>query len=309
MSPRNRKYDIDPVELHRLYVDQGLGTPEIAKQLGWYQNDGITPNAPAVQRCIERMNLPMRNKKQAQRLALETGTATHPTSGRNRTLKERTNISASLAENYKHLSEEDKEKRVKGVKEFWSRKDNIEKQEAARQKTGDQLRRTIQEGTFLEKSVAKFLIQRGYSVEMHAKNILEDPSLECDMFVKGKGIVACVELDGPRHWGKFMNRTPDDLAQTIQTDMRKNGLVLSKRGVFMIRILYDFGKEIAYVRATLEKVHAVFEYIREISQSQPSAKDRLIILDMGVVLKNKSLLENSIWNAAMKILRKNSNRN
>jgi len=100
-----------------------------------------------------------------------------------------------------------------------------------------------------------------------------------------------------------MNRTPVELAQTIQTDQKKNGLVLSKKGVFMVRILYDFGKEVAYVLATLEKIHEVFEYIRQISKKQLTARDRFVVLDMGLVLNGKALTDNDVYRAALKILR------
>jgi len=300
--PRPPTWDIDPVELHRLYCIEKFSTTEIARQYNLYQPNGAV-DSPKVQRALERLNIPIRNKSDAQRLSLEQGFSKPPVQGRARTIEERMKTGATLVESYKKSSDEEKKKRTRGVREFWTNKDNWKKQTETRRKIGDQLQKTIQEGTFLEKSIAKFLIQQGYSVDMHAKGILEDPSLECDMLVKGKGVVVCVELDGNRHWGKFMNRTAADLAHTIQVDMRKNGLVLSHRGVFMLRILYDFGNDLTYVRATLEKVHEVFEYIREMSNTQLSSKDRLIVLDMGLVLQNKSLRENNMWKAALKILK------
>jgi len=118
-----------------------------------------------------------------------------------------------------------------------------------------------------------------------------------------EGVVVVTELDGPRHWGKFMDRTPTDLAQTIRADYKKNGLVLSKKGVFMVRVLYNFGNEVAYVLATLEKIYEVFEYIRQISKTQLTPSDRLIVLDMKQVLEGKQSTDNPMWKAAMKLLK------
>ena len=302
---RQPTWDIDPKELHRLYVTEGHSTLAIAKQYGLKQKSGNW-DAPKVQRALERNQIPVRSKQAAAKLSLETGASVLPTEGKPMDAKTRVKIGTSMVESYKHLSKEEKKKRTKGVRSFWDNKDNKEEQLAVREKIGAQLRYAVQHGTHLERSISKFLIQQGYTVDMHAKGILEDPWLECDMLVRGNGVVVVIEVDGPRHYGKWMNNTPAQLAEIIKTDQKKNGLVLSKPGnVFLLRILYKYGREITYVRAVLEKLHQVLEHIKQASKQKLSAKDRFVALDMSLVIEGKPSTDNTYWRSAMKILRGN----
>jgi hypothetical protein len=301
---RQSKCDIDPKELYLLYVDEGLSTVQIARLHGYFKPGG-QPNAMLIHRALERAGIPIRNKSEAQKIALAVGTATHPTEGRVRTEEERVKIAVTLVENYKTASEADKKKRRRGVEEFWKDKNNQEAQTEAIRKRSQQLQKTISEGTILEQTLARNCIDWGYSVEMHQSKIFND-TLEADMIIKGKGINVCIESDGKRHWDLFMNNTPADLAKIIKTDQKKNGMVLAMKNVFMLRILWPFGSKTLHLKAALEKVYSVLEHFREISKTgnlQP--QDRIVFLDMGLVINNRACTDNPNFRKAMKILKGN----
>ena len=306
---RKTQYHIDLDELHRLYVDEGWSTVQIAKQYDIYFADG-KPNAPAVQRMLDRANISQRNKSVAQKMALEMGTAQHPTEGRERTVQERVKIGASISEGYKELTDAQKKKRTRGLRDFWNDKDKTEEQIETRRKIGAKLKLTTLEGTLLEKAIANHLTGLGYTVDIHVKECFGNTNLEADIIVsggkKGHKISAIIEIDGPRHYdATFMNKGIAKLAETITADNKKNGMVLNMSGVWMIRILYDFGGEVTYIRATLEKIHQIFEYIKEKSkEGNVKPQDRLITLDMGLVLRGKSCRDNDGYRKAVKMLSK-----
>jgi hypothetical protein len=299
-----QKYHIDVKELHRLYVEEGFSTVAIAKQYNIYFEDG-KPNAPAVQRMLSRANIGQRSKSQAQKLALDTGTAAHPTQGKPRPLDTRLAIGAGVAEEFKRLTKEEKQKRLEGLKKFWSDEDNKEEQEATRYKIGSQLRKAAVEGSYLERAIYKFLIQQGYRVEVHKKDgVFGNADLEADLVVTGKGISLVLEVDGFRHFKKSPNKGIAELAQIIQADQKKNGIVLAMKNVWLVRILYDFGSEITYVQATLQKVHEILAYIKKMKGQELKPKDRFIPLDMGLVLHGKSLTDNPDFKRAIALLKK-----
>jgi len=76
----------------KTYLKEAYSTPlslhQIAEELGTsYQ---------AVRRAMIAHNLPVRDKGEAQKVALATGRQAHPTKGRERSESERTSISNSL---------------------------------------------------------------------------------------------------------------------------------------------------------------------------------------------------------------------
>jgi len=303
MSGSRVKYHIDPKELYLLYVEDKMSTVDIAKHFGFIKPDG-TPNAMCIHRALERANIPIRNKAEAQKLALETGKARIPTQGRVRTEKERLRIGVTMIENYKSASETEKKRRRKGVEEFWKNKDNKDAQEEAIRKRGQQLQKTITEGTILEQTLARNLIDWGYNVKMHDSKMF-DGELEADIVAIGKGISVTIEIDGKRHWGQFMNNTPEDLARIIQTDQKKNGIVLAIKKMFMLRILWPFGSKTVHLTSTLRKVHEVLEYFQaKALEPNPPIKDRIVFLDMGQVINGKKCTNNPHYRKAIEIIKK-----
>jgi len=302
--PTVQRYFADPNELHQMYVVEKMSTVEIAQRMGWYHANG-SPNAMAVYRLLEKHNLPIRNKSDAMKISLEKGVSEHPTEGKVMKASTRLKIGAAASRGFEMMSSEKKAERLKGMRQFWSEDGDKEKQDKIRQKIGSQLRKAINEGTVLEKSIAKFLMQQGYKIEMHVDKFL-GTNLEADMVIKGKGIVVVLEVDGPRHVKCFIDKGQagrEKLAQTIKTDQKKNRLVLGKPGVFMIRILYPYAKEITYVRATLEKLHEVLEHLQQLSKIPDlPTKSRIIYIDMKKVITGISSTDNPDWRAAMKIL-------
>jgi len=302
---RKADFVIDPQELHRMYIEEGMSTVAIAKQFKLKQPNGAW-DAPRIQRLLNKYNINTRSKSEAQALALETGTAEHPTEGRERTVLEKAKMGVAALDRYANMSDAQKKEVTKGLRGFWTDDKKKDQQEATREKIGSQLRKAVVEGTYLEKAIAKFLIQQGYKVDLHVSEFL-GTTLEADMVVSGNGVSMVLEIDGPRHWqGAAMGQDPIKLVEVIKADQKKNGLVLGLKGVWMVRILYPFsGKEVTYVKATLEKLHQILEHIRTMNRTGQTLKpqDRFIALDLGLVCSGKAVTNNPTFRQAMKILK------
>jgi hypothetical protein len=143
-------------------------------------------------------------------------------------------------------------------------------------------------------------------VQIHVKGgVFGNTGLEADMVITGKGVSVVVEIDGATHYNpKFLNKGIESLINTIKADNRKNRLALSIKGVWMVRILYDFGNEVTYVQATLQKLYEILEYIQKMNKlgQELTPKERLVMLDMGSVIRGRSLLDNPGYKKAIKAI-------
>jgi len=300
---KRTKFNILPDDLYDLYVVNELSTVQIAKHYGLYFQDG-KPNAPLVQRALDRYNIPQRSKSTAQRLALEKGTAVHPTEGTERPIETKLKIGQNVSKAFKELTPEQQMTRMEGVNEFWQDPNNKKRQKETRSKIGEALKQAIANGTHLEQAICSKLKESGYKVESHVKRIFGNSQLEADIVVTTNFGTIFLEIDGPRHYKCFIDNDVAKLAERIRTDYEKNGLVLQRPNTWMIRILYPYGKEILYVMSTLSKIKDIFEYIKSCKTKKVAPKDRLIILDMMQVMEQKSCIDNDEYRAAIKILKK-----
>ena len=303
---RTVAHDIPVKDLQYAYTTEGKSTVQIAREYGIFFADG-RPNHSAVQRMLKRYGIQTRDKSLAQVVALELGTAEHPTEGKARTDEEKLKIGKTLIENFDKLDEKEKERRTKGVKEFWANKDNKEKHIEVRARIGQQLKKAVAEGTFLEKTLVKNLSDWGYRVEVHSSGgFLSGTGLEADLVIWGKGINVVMEVDGPHHYStKFMNKGVEKLAQTIHTDMKKNGQILKNDNVWMVRMLYPYGNETTYVTIALQKLHEVLEYIRQKQKlGKVSVTERFIVVDIQKIVTGKSCTDNPGFKKALALLKK-----
>ena len=98
--------------IKKLYTKEKLSFAGIAKQLGTYSNK--------VRRDANKFNIKTRDRSQAQKNALETGSIKHPTKGKARTDEEKQKIGLSQHENWENQSKAERASRSKKAKLRWN---------------------------------------------------------------------------------------------------------------------------------------------------------------------------------------------
>lgn len=206
----------------KMYVSENKSTYEIAQELNTYPNK--------IRRVLVKHQVQLKSKSEAQRNAIENGTAIHPTSGKKRSHTEKLSISKGLKKYWDSMSEDLYRDRVKQSQNRWQQMSDVEKDNmlSAAIKA---IQLAGKEGSKLEKFLQHELSCAGYSVEFHKKNLIPNQHLEIDMYLPD--IKTIIEIDGPSHffpiWGE------EKLQKQIKADFDKTGLVLNK-GFIIIRI-------------------------------------------------------------------------
>lgn len=242
----------------KLYYDEDMSTYEIAKELNTYANK--------VRRTLLKNGYELKNKSDAQRAALESGRAEHPTRGKKRTEYEKIKISGGLVDYWDRLSEEEKEKRNAVAKKNWDNMSSEDK-EKMRQKAVAAIRAAAVEGSKMEKLFKKRLEKAGYEVELH-KEVIPTEGLEIDLYLPK--IKTIIEIDGPSHflpiWGE------EKLNKQINADLRKTGLLLTK-GFVIIRVKC-FGQESIAKREEL--ISQTINHVKNVEKNRPEKSKSFI---------------------------------
>jgi len=213
-----------------------------------------------VRNAIKRLGIKTKNKSEAQKAALESGRATHPTAGTTRSDEVKEKISKKVAGSWENYTEEEKEKRRQIAKENWESRDENERKEFTK-KGIDAAREAGKTGSKLEKFVFNALTEDGYSVEYHVKGLVPNENLEVDMFIHD--LSTAIEIDGPSHFQAIWSA--ESLARNQRSDVEKQGLLL-KQGFVILRVKQMANtvsqtvqrKTIEAVRAELDKIHDNF---------------------------------------------------
>jgi very-short-patch-repair endonuclease len=257
MQKINETYILEQYENNR-------STYDIAKELNTY--------AKKIERILKKNGHKLRDKKEAQKAALESGSAQHPTMGRKRNESEKNKISSSLADRWKNMSKEKKADICKDAKERW-KKIPADKKREIQEMAGRALRQASVDGSKAEKSLKSKLQNEGYDVVMHKDNLISG-NFEIDLFLPQ--IKTIIEIDGPQHflpiWG--MER----LQKTIKSDEIKNGLLISS-GYCVIRIKYMCKT----INRTIENKlwGLVRPHVEKIKESFPDKGKRFIELEIS----------------------------
>jgi very-short-patch-repair endonuclease len=213
-----------------LYSNKKYSFADIANMYGTYANK--------IRRDAKSLNIPIRDKSEAQKNALDSGRHKHPTKGTSRPEETKNKIGQSIVSFWDNLSDDDLEKRRLKFKENWDKLTEEEKQNMQKAAT-DAVRKSSKEGSKLEKFLLNKLLQDGYKVEFHKEQSLVTTKLQIDLFLPSMN--TAIEVDGPSHflpvWGD------DALQKNIEYDKKKQGLILGK-GLALIRIKQtkDFSK-------------------------------------------------------------------
>ena len=234
--------------LENAYVQEGRSTYDIANQLGTYPN--------YVNRLLRKAGIKIRSRNAAQKKAIESGRANHPTEGKHLSVASRRAISRGRSAAWKEMSEEARQKVVETARANWEKLGEA-KQAQIREAAQEGLIKASREGSKLEKAIYDGLIQAGIAVYCHEKHKLVDEQQHIDLFLPEKGVA--IEIDGPTHFLPIFGE--EHLAKVIASDDKKNGLILNA-GLSVIR-LRTSGKEFseAYGREALGKILRCLEEV------------------------------------------------
>lgn len=207
------KKPLDKDFIYQEYVVNQRSFGDIARQLKTYPN--------AVRRLAHAFGIPIRDKSEAQAVALATNRHIHPTKGKQRSKAVKLAISEGMAAAWQNISDEEYERRVETSRSNWEAMSPEEK-ENMHKLAIEAVRKTSKEGSKLEKFLAQHLKDENIVIEYHKKGILANDALEVDIFLPANNIA--IEVDGPSHflpvWGA------EALQKTMKADNDKNGLLL-----------------------------------------------------------------------------------
>lgn len=230
-----------------LYVDNKLSFGSIADQCSTYANK--------IRRDAKKFNIPIRDKSEAQKNALNSGKHKHPTKGTIRDSKVKDKIGKGVMKSWENLSSDEINQRKMKSKENWENLDHNIQSEILK-KANEAVRVASKQGSKLEKYLLNRLIQDSFKVDFHKEQILSNTKLQIDLFLPS--ISTAIEVDGPSHfepvWGQ------QSLKRNKNYDSKKEGLILGK-GWKLIRIKQtkDFSKsraDLIYVKLleTIEQI-------------------------------------------------------
>ena len=204
-----------------MYNKKNMSTYEIAKVLDTYPNK--------IRRTLIKNGYELKDKSQAQKVALAEGRSSHPTKGKKRSKQEKVKISSSLVGYWEDMSDKERKRRSKMAKANWKSM-TAQQKEDMRSKGIAAIQLAATNGSKLEQFFKKSLNDAGFAVNMH-QMIIPSENLEIDLYIPE--LKTIIEVDGPSHflpiWGE------EKLQKQINADLRKSGALLSK-GYIVIRI-------------------------------------------------------------------------
>lgn len=260
MNLESRKIDII-----KWYEQDNESTYCIAEKLGTYPNK--------VRRALKKWGVKLKDKRAAQKAALDSGRHTHPTKGKQRSEETRIKISESVHQHWQDMDDAEREKRSEMARQQWDSMTE-EEREQLRKAAGDAVRKASKEGSKMEKHLKEVIEEAGYKVLFHQTSLIANHDLEIDLFIPILNTV--IEIDGPAHffpiWGM------DSLKRHQKADAHKTGLLLGK-GYAVIRVKH-------LTRSLTEKhkrdvANAVLDTLQEIDKKFPAEGKRLIELEVA----------------------------
>lgn len=248
----------------REYIERQRSCLEIAEECNTYANK--------IRRELMKLGFPIRDKSEAQAIALKTGRHGHPTEGTHRNEDTKVKISEAMADNWDAVLPEERKRRSSLAQAQWesmSKVDKIEFQRAALVA----VRETSTKGSQMEIFLCGALRQRGFEVLFHNDHVLPGTNLQTDLHVPSHKAV--IEIDGPSHFSPVWGE--ERLKRTIIADKKKNEQLLNY-GYVVIRI-----KHIAKTTSEIHKrqvAQRVIETLDRVKKNFPEPGARLIEIEV-----------------------------
>jgi len=247
--------------LDALYCTHRLTWVEIATEVGTY---------PAkIRRDAKKLGIKSRTKSETQQLALEKGKK-HPTKGTKRSEETKHKIADSVADMWENMDDDERERRPELTREQWNNMSEAEKAEFQR-KSRIAIRKTLDEGSKLEKAIKEALIENNYQVEFHTSRFIRNQNLQVDIFLPI--LNTAVEVDGPSHTLPVYG--DEALTKQRAADAEKDGLILGA-GLVMIRVRHDKTPSKRTIRQLTERLLKV---LGNIEKTFPEQGHRRIVIE------------------------------
>jgi hypothetical protein len=244
---------------------EGQSTREIAKKYETYPNKVLS--------ILRKCNEPVRNKSEAQKIALDLGKSKPPLLGKKRSETDKDNISRGRAKAWANISDEQRESFKDGARTRWeamSEQDRVDMQS----KAGEALRAASTQGSKAEKFLYEHLLKKGYNVQLHKKGLIVGEKYEIDLFLPE--LKTIIEIDGPQHFLPIFGE--ERLDKTVKFDIIKNGVLLSK-GFCVVRVKY-MTKHLSRKKTT-DLLYLVCEELERIKKEFPKEGHRLIEVELS----------------------------
>ena len=107
-------------DIVKLYTKENLSTGAIAKRYNTYTNK--------IRRILLKAGVDLKSKSEAQRNALKSGAAKHPTEGRERSENEKVSIGKAMKQFWKEIDPEELERRKEISKIQWENMSESDKE-------------------------------------------------------------------------------------------------------------------------------------------------------------------------------------
>ena len=227
--------------LHEQYEVKQKSMNEIAFEQKTYVNK--------IKRLLIKHGFHIRDFSEAQKNALASGKAIHPTKDKKRDSKTKEKISKSVADAHRRMPEKQRKQINKKLSEVWeSQTEHYKKKMISLAAKG--LRKSATYGSKLEKFLIYELQNAGYNVDFHAKVIPNKEKMEVDILLTKEQIA--IEIDGPSHFLPIHGQ--ERLEKRKRADKEKDGLLVS-HGYYVIRV-ENLKKTMSYdyMRRMSEKV-------------------------------------------------------
>lgn len=247
-----------------LYTKNNKSTYEIAEIIGTYPNK--------IRRLLIKNGIELKDKSEAQKNAIKTGKASHPTQGKIRSKEEKLKISSGIKNYWTNMDDDTYNQKVKQSQERWQAMPESEKV-AMSEAAIKAIQVAGKEGSKLEKFLYGEITKAGFKVDFHKKYLIQNENLEIDMYIPS--LKTIIEVDGPSHflpiWGE------EKLQKQIKADFHKTGLILNK-GMAIIRIKHLSD---SVCLADREKLRLdLLKILSRIDESFPPKAERLIEIEI-----------------------------
>jgi len=243
------------------YLD-GKSIGNIAIEYGTYDQK--------ILRVLQKMNVQLRSKSEAQKLALKEGRSKHPTEGKTLSADQKQALGIAISSAYENSTDEERLARSELARKRYNERTDEEKLKLRRRASTGILEASVK-GSKLERFLLEKLTLLGYSIVFHKKGFILNENLEIDLLIPS--LKVAVEVDGIFHMEDVWNN--GSLQKVQGKDGEKNALLL-QHGYVVIR-LSNTAKSCSkyYMR---ERLNVLVTCLEEIKRNFPAPENRLIIL-------------------------------
>lgn len=250
------KNNLPVQEIIRMYVDEKLSVCVIGEKFNVFPN--------TIRRILHRNGVHVRSKSEAQKLALDTKRAEHPTEGKQMPEDARLKISQARVEYWANAGDDVRKGFADRARERWESMDDDKRDEIQRL-AGEGLRESAKFGSKIERAVYNVLVERGIDVVRHKVGMIDNEKFEVDLYLPKDNVA--IEIDGPTHFLPIFGE--EELNKVIKADLEKSGLLQSS-GISVVRVKY---LKKGFSAASARKiVDMVMDFIKEINRKKTVGK-------------------------------------